>query len=141
MTFKLRTATAAVLLAISAGGVIAQQPNAARPGAPPATIGHGASGAAMAPTSSASAAPSSGASGDHSVHRSGHGPVYRSAFDGYRAFTDQPVLSWRESNDLVGRIGGWKAYAREAQGGPAAAPSPGTRATAAPGQHSGPQKP
>ena len=40
---------------------------------------------------------------------------YRPAFDGYRPFKDQPVGSWRENNDLVGRIGGWKAYAREGQ--------------------------
>ncbi|MBC7957044.1 MAG: hypothetical protein H7Y33_14385 [Cytophagales bacterium] len=41
---------------------------------------------------------------------------YQSAFDGYRVFNEQKVLSWRESNDLVGRIGGWQAYAREAAG-------------------------
>lgn len=41
--------------------------------------------------------------------------VYRSAFEGYRAFTDEPVRPWRETNDTVGRIGGWKAYAREFQ--------------------------
>lgn len=43
--------------------------------------------------------------------------TYRSAFDGYRPFNDQPVGSWRQANDLVGRIGGWEAYAREGQGG------------------------
>lgn len=50
---------------------------------------------------------------------------YRSAFDGYRAYSDQPVGSWRQANDLVGQIGGWKAYAREGQAGetaPADAP-------------------
>lgn len=46
--------------------------------------------------------------------------VYRSAFDGYKGLTDQPVQSWRESNDTVGRIGGWQSYAREGQGGPVA---------------------
>ena len=50
----------------------------------------------------------------------GAGLAYRSAFDGYRGFTDQPVGSWRKANDDVGRIGGWKAYARERQGGDAA---------------------
>jgi hypothetical protein len=29
-------------------------------------------------------------------------------------------MPWREANDLVGRIGGWQAYAREGQGGPSA---------------------
>ena len=56
---------------------------------------------------------------------------YRSAFDGYRNHADQPVGSWREANDRVGRIGGWRAYAREAQGGGAAS-APGNRPPAAP---------
>lgn len=46
-------------------------------------------------------------------------PVYRSVFEGYRAFTDEPVRPWRETNETVGRIGGWRAYAREAQSGDA----------------------
>ena len=37
----------------------------------------------------------------------------------YRRFEEQKVLSWRESNDLVSRIGGWQAYARESAGGEA----------------------
>ena len=46
--------------------------------------------------------------------------TYRSAFDGFRRFADQPVGPWREANDTVGRVGGWRAYAREAEGkGPA----------------------
>ncbi len=48
------------------------------------------------------------------------GSAYRSAFDGFRRFADQPVGSWREANDTVGRVGGWRAYAREAQGNGAA---------------------
>lgn len=39
---------------------------------------------------------------------------YRSAFGGYRRFADEPLRSWREVNETVGRIGGWKVYAREA---------------------------
>lgn len=46
---------------------------------------------------------------------------YRSAFGGYRGLTEQPVGSWRQANDVVGRVGGWRSYAREAQG--AAAPA------------------
>lgn len=51
---------------------------------------------------------------------------YRSTFDGYRAYNEQAVTSWREANDNVGRIGGWRAYAREAgaSGGDAPAPAP-----------------
>jgi hypothetical protein len=40
--------------------------------------------------------------------------TYRSAFDGYRGFADAKPVPWREANDNVGRIGGWRAYAREA---------------------------
>jgi hypothetical protein len=54
-------------------------------------------------------------------------PPYRSAMEGYRRFTDEKPAPWKESNDTVGRIGGWRAYAKEAQGGassPAPAPKP-----------------
>lgn len=45
---------------------------------------------------------------------------YASAISGYQAYSDQPVESWREVNDRVGRIGGWRAYAKEiATGEPA----------------------
>lgn len=36
-------------------------------------------------------------------------------FSSYRSYADQELTSWREANDEVGRIGGWQAYAREAQ--------------------------
>ena len=41
--------------------------------------------------------------------------VYRSVLSGYRSFRDEKVSSWQESNDNVARIGGWRAYAREAR--------------------------
>ena len=48
---------------------------------------------------------------------------YESALSDYRRFADQPVADWRDANAVVGRIGGWRAYARESQGGaPAAMP-------------------
>lgn len=34
------------------------------------------------------------------------------------------ALPWPEANAIVGRIGGWRAYAREAQGDPPAAQAP-----------------
>lgn len=40
---------------------------------------------------------------------------YISPLNGYQAYTDQPVQSWREANDNVGRIGGWRTYAKEAR--------------------------
>ena len=42
-------------------------------------------------------------------------PVYRSVFSQYRRFDEQPMSPWAEANETVGRIGGWRAYAREAQ--------------------------
>lgn len=67
-------------------------------------------------------------------------PVYRSAFEGYRPFTDEPVRPWRETNDTVGRLGGWKAYARESQASDArpAAPNPSSAPASMPasGGHS-----
>ena len=72
-------------------------------------------------------------------------PSYGSALEGYRPFKDQPVTSWRAANELVGRIGGWQAYAREAQGsapaaGASAPSSAGPAARPASG-HSGHAKP
>ena len=40
--------------------------------------------------------------------------VHESAFTHYRRLTDVPVGSWRDANDTVSRIGGWRVYAREA---------------------------
>ena len=52
-------------------------------------------------------------------------PTYRSAFEGYRRYADEPVVSWKEANDNVGRIGGWRVYAHEASGNAAADPHAG----------------
>ena len=41
--------------------------------------------------------------------------VYRSPFSTYRAQGDAALLPWREANDRVRAIGGWRVYAREAQ--------------------------
>lgn len=38
---------------------------------------------------------------------------YVSVFSTYMFYQDQPVTSWREANDLTGKIGGWRFYARE----------------------------
>jgi hypothetical protein len=42
-------------------------------------------------------------------------PEFRSAFEGYQPYTDEKTISWKEANDVTGRIGGWRAYAKEAQ--------------------------
>jgi len=50
--------------------------------------------------------------------------VHESAFTQYRRLTDVPVGSWRDANDTVARIGGWRVYAREAAGSASPAASP-----------------
>ena len=48
--------------------------------------------------------------------------TYSSPFSRYRGLGDDKPMSWREANDAVARIGGWRVYAREAQQ-PEATPS------------------
>lgn len=48
---------------------------------------------------------------------------YFSIFSNYQPYKEQPLLPWREANDNVGKIGGWRFYAREAQQPDAAPPS------------------
>lgn len=40
--------------------------------------------------------------------------VHASAFLQYRRLADAPVGAWRDANDTVTRIGGWRVYARDA---------------------------
>jgi hypothetical protein len=58
--------------------------------------------------------------------------TYRSSLADYRRTASEPApLAWREANDQVERIGGWRAYAREAaQPAPAAASAPASPASA-----------
>ena len=49
---------------------------------------------------------------------------YRSAFENYRPFADEKLVPWKEANETVRAIGGWRAYAKEAnedKGKPASA--------------------
>ena len=55
---------------------------------------------------------------------------YNSALQGYRAFTDDKPVPWKDANDTAARIGGWRAYAREARA-PAAAAAAAPAAPAA----------
>jgi hypothetical protein len=41
--------------------------------------------------------------------------IYISSLKDYHPFGDQKVESWKELNDNVARVGGWRAYARQAQ--------------------------
>lgn len=40
---------------------------------------------------------------------------YSSVFDNYIPFDEVPEIGWREANDTVGQIGGWRAYAELVQ--------------------------
>ena len=56
---------------------------------------------------------------------------YESSFSQYRRLGDEKPVSWRDANDTVTRIGGWRVYAREAQQpdpAPAAKPADATSA-------------
>ena len=60
------------------------------------------------------------------------------ALDGYQQFDDAASVPWKDANDAVGRIGGWKAYAREAQAGGTTDPATAAPAPAkAPDPHAG----
>lgn len=60
--------------------------------------------------------------------------AFRSAMDGYRPFSDEKQTPWKEANETVRQVGGWRAYAKEAA---AAAPD---KAEADPhGAHHAPQ--
>ena len=63
---------------------------------------------------------------------------YKSAISTYHPYTDQQVQSWREANDLVGRIGGWRAYAKEKLETEQAKPAP--EALPHPERHGGPKQ-
>ena len=55
--------------------------------------------------------------------------TYRSTFATYRRLSEPDAMAWREANDQVGRIGGWRAYAREAN---APEPSPASKPASKP---------
>lgn len=61
--------------------------------------------------------------------------AYRSSLGEYRRLVDEQPVGWRQANDTVGRIGGWRAYAREASQPAAAASTPGGTVPAGPGGH------
>ena len=53
--------------------------------------------------------------------------AYKSAFEGFQAYTEEKTANWRQANDNTARIGGWRAYAKEAaEPNPAMLPTPAT---------------
>lgn len=51
---------------------------------------------------------------------------YRSAFEGYRPWTNEKPIPWKEANETVYRRGGWQAYAKESAGSNTAEPPSGS---------------
>lgn len=70
--------------------------------------------------------------GDTSVGIPATSLRYRSVLERYQSYKEQPVQSWRDANDNVGRIGGWRVYAKEA-----APPAEGTVDERAVDSHTG----
>ncbi len=48
---------------------------------------------------------------------------FESVLSRYKPMTDQKLGSWREANDTVTRIGGWRTYLKESQAPDTAAPA------------------
>ena len=63
---------------------------------------------------------------------------YESVFKDYQAFSDEKITPWKEANDTVGQIGGWRTYARQAREPASAAATP---AEGAVDPHAGHHKP
>jgi hypothetical protein len=61
---------------------------------------------------------------------------YESVFARYKSYRDEKTGSWLAANETVDRIGGWRAYAREAQQPEVTAPK-ATAAPAKPDPHAG----
>lgn len=57
--------------------------------------------------------------------------VYSSVLQGYRPNVEVEVGSWKDANDNVGRIGGWRVYAKEARQPDAVPPAAGAASTPA----------
>lgn len=61
--------------------------------------------------------------------------TYSSSLAGYRRLGDDKRIDWKRANETVNRIGGWRAYSREALQPDPAASTPAGRTTPAPGGH------
>jgi hypothetical protein len=104
-------------LAVSTG-LLTLAASAQTPAAPPAratTPAAAAASAAKPATPPASAAPTGTLA---PVARTQTAPGgYRSALEGYQPYSEEKIVPWREANDTVGKVGGWRAYAKEAAEG------------------------
>ncbi len=100
------------------------------------------------PASTAPATPSTGATTASAMPNTAGTPTplrFESVLSRYKPMTDQKLGSWREANDTVTRIGGWRTYLKESQApeamapvSPATSPKPAVQAAPiAPNPHAG----
>jgi hypothetical protein len=66
---------------------------------------------------------------------------YRSALEGYRSFADESIPPWVETNEVVRKIGGWRAYAAERSTATEPLPDSGKRSPPASSRPEGSPKP
>jgi hypothetical protein len=66
---------------------------------------------------------------------------YKAAISNFQPYTDQSVQSWREANEQVQRIGGWRTYAKEAASKETSHKQSGDAASDAHSGHHGGAKP
>ena len=64
---------------------------------------------------------------------------FQSAFEGYKPYTDEKSGNWVQANDTVGKIGGWRVYAKEAREPDAAAGNAASTATGQGGKDARPE--
>ena len=57
--------------------------------------------------------------------------AFQSALQDYQPYTDDKIVNRKDANDTTARIGGWRAYAKEASA-PSITPTPTPAAAAAP---------
>ncbi len=119
----------------------------------PVAIARAITGAALAAALTAHAQPASPAARPDPLDAQAGVPAlnYASSFARYRRMSEAQPIPWREANDAVARIGGWRAYARETQqpdaagaatpsqtpGAPAASPSQPLAPATKPTPHDG----
>lgn len=114
-------------LAVSTG-LLTLAASAQTPAAPP--VRAAASAAAGASAAKPATAPASAAAAPVARTQAAAGE-YRSALEGYQPYSEEKIVPWREANDTVGKVGGWRAYAKEASEGPGQQGHAGHAASAA----------
>lgn len=53
----------------------------------------------------------------HAAEASATEQAAATPFKQYQGWRDEPLQDWREANERVGEIGGWRTYLRESQQG------------------------